>query len=246
MYKILRVIIITIVSFFAFVSLLVVDVVVENIIVDTQISNFIEKGVFKEVIGNIHLYEVEVEGLTEPSITFDLRGYPESTNRGDIFIHKESEINMVPYSAAFISYFFGGHAGIILNESKTIEVNGAMSNPALNVVDTCYNDIFYGGTSRDTLGLRVRAPQDDIDKAVDFAYAEVGKPYNFTFVLNRKNSYYCTDLLSRAFGKEAGLNYNLDKDGIATSCNDLILSEDTNIIYYMFYVGSEKHLYYAV
>lgn len=247
MYKIIKILTIPFLSFLAFVSLLCVDVVIENIAVDNQIRNFVENGVFKYSVGNFYIYEVEIEEeLNHKSVTFDESGFPDSTNPGDIFIQKESKIDVVDYSAAFISYFFGGHAGMIIDQNLTIEVNGAMSNPALNIVDICYNDVFYSSDKRDVLGIRVKASDEEINKAVDFAYESLDSPYNFSFVFNRKNSFYCTDLLSRAYGKEAGLDFNLDKDGIATSCNDLVLSEDTYIIYYMYYIGSEKHLYYAV
>ncbi len=247
MYKLIKIITTSILCLLAFISILTVDVVIENIIVDNQIREFISKGKFVQQSGSFYLYEVDIdEELEVDSIEFTEKNYPESTNPGDLFIYKESQIDVIPYSAAFISYFFGGHAGMILNENITIEVNGAMGHADLNIVDTCPNNVFYGSIRRDVIGLRVRASQDDIDTAVDFAYDAIGTPYNYSFILNRKNSYYCTDLLSRAFGKEAGLSYNLDADGVAVSCNDLVISEDTYMIYYMYYNGSEKHLYYAV
>lgn len=247
MYKLARIITIPLLLFLSLVSLLVVDVVIENFIVDSQINDFVNNGVYVGNLRDYYFYEVNInEKLDSPSISFTETGYPESTNYGDIFIYKESKIEYIPYSAAFISYFFGGHAGIVVDDSVTIEANGAMGNPYLDVVDTCPNNIFTDSDKRDVVGLRVRATEEDVNQAMEYIENSLDMPYNFSFVFNRKNSFYCTDIISRAFGHESNLDYELDKDGIATSCNDLIVSEDTYMIYYMYYNGNEKHLYYAI
>lgn len=227
------------------------DVVYENIVVNAQIEEFMDNGVYVGNYGDLFLYEVKIdEELSETSITFNEQGIPTSTNPGDIFLYRESTLDenypAIPFLKQFVSYYFGGHAGVIVDENFTVETNGAYSDAGKNIVDNCENNIFSSPSQRDTLGLRVNAPQEDIDASLTYLEEAVGMPYNYTFIFNKANSYYCTDLVARAFGKEAGLSYELDKDGIATSCNDLIISEDTYIIYYMFYNDGERHLYYAV
>lgn len=246
MYKILKVLLIVFLTFISFLAILTIDAIGENVLVDLQIKSFIEKGEYSHQVGDFFFYEVPIEEeLRTPSITYRNNGYPETTTEGDIFIYRESEIDLVQFSGEFISFFFGGHAGIIDGDS-VIEAFGVSTNPEYNIVDYDINDIFYDYSERDVLGLRVRASDEDVEKAMTFSRESVGKYYNMSFVFNRKDSFYCTDLISRAYSKEAGLSYNLDKDGIATSCNDLVLSNDTFITYYMYYLNNERHLYYAV
>lgn len=245
MYKIYKILSISFLSFICFLAILTVDAIFENVIVDSQVKAFVENGVFKQELGSFYLYEVEIEEeLRSPSVTFDGNTVNNETS-GDIFIYKESKMDVLPYSAEFISYFFGGHAGIV-DGGVIIEAMGANSKPEDNIVDYAMNNLFYDRHERDVIGLRVKGSDEEIEKAVEYANSVVGVKYNFTFVFNRKNSFYCTDLISRAFGKEANLDFNLDQDGIATSCNDLVLSNDTFITYFMYYKDGIKHLYYAV
>ncbi len=235
-------------SVFAILSL---DIVYENINTKFQLKNFIDNGVYIGNNGEFFLYEVEIEQqLTTPSVTIDEDGNAYSQTPGDIFIYRKSTLDEnypnIPLLVPFVSYYFGGHAGIIADENNTIETNGTYSSAGANIVDLCPNNIFYNEANRDAVGLRVKAPEEDINTALDYFNNAIGMPYNYTFIFNKANSYYCTDLVARGFGKEAGLPYNLDVDGIATSVNDLIISKDTFITYYMIYKGNEKHLYYAV
>ncbi len=235
-----------IIVFFCTCSILTVDAVIENISVNNQLNDFLSKGVYIEELNGIHYYQVDIEEeLTSPSIEI-INNRPYSTTKGDIFVNRESVLNMFPFVAEFITFYFGGHAGIVVDRTKVIETTGMESNPEDNVVIKGYNNIFSSSLKRSAIGLRVKANEEEINKAMTYAESKVGALYNYSFVLNRKNTFYCTDIVARSFGKEAGLDFNLDKDGIAVSCNDLINSEDTFITYYSFYIDNEMHLYYAV
>lgn len=239
------------ISIFIVFLMFTIDTIYENINVKYQIKNFTDSGVFIQQIDDFYLYEVEVDyELNSPSINFNEYGLPITSTPGDIFIYRESTLDEnfpnILFLKYYISYYFGGHAGVIVDEFNTIETNGAYSEGDKNIVDLCENNIMYSPSNRDVVGLRVDASKEDVDKSLNYLHNAVGKPYNYTFIFNKANSYYCTDLVARAYGKEAGLPYDLDVDGIATSCNDLIISKDTCITYYMVYNGSEKHLYYAV
>lgn len=247
MFRFLKIVSISFLIFISFLALLTVDAVGENLLVDSQLREFISKGVFVEQVDEYCFYEVEIEEeLRTPSIEFSSRKIPLSVTPGDIYIYKESEIDVLPFAKEFISYFFGGHAGIVYDDTKTIDAFGASFNPEDNIIDFSSNNVLSSYRQRDVIGLRVNATDEEVEKAVDFSYDAVGKSYNLSFVFNRKNSFYCTDLISRAYSKENGLNFNLDQDGIATSCNDLVLSDDTYLIYYMFENNGLNHLYYAV
>ncbi len=231
-----------------FLSTLTVDAVIENIKVDSQISDFISNAVFKEEVNNIRYYEVDipqVNELSSPTIQV-INNIPKSTTKGDIFVSRESVLEVLPFSAQFISFYFGGHAGIVLDQYTVIETTGMESNPDNNVVIKGFNSIITNNLKRSVIGLRVNASDEEINKAIGYLDESIGKKYNYSFIFNRKNTYYCTDLVARAFSKEAGLDFDLDKDGIAVSCNDLVISDDTFITYYSYYEGDILHLYYAI
>ena len=78
--------------------------------------------------------------------------------------------------------------------------------------------------------------------------------YNFLFFLNMRRKYYCTDFVSRTFEEafEKVVNNKLDyvskgyakklnDDGFITSVNDLILSRDTYLTFYV-EINEEEYL----
>lgn len=118
-----------------------------------------------------------------------------------------------------------------------------------------YYDSFYRSKY---FGLRAARPNayedsDDLyDKYVSEAVksgielAENEKVYNFLFFLNTRNKYYCSDLISRIYENAYERVYNDDEeyiskgygkkmndDGFITSIQDIILSEDTFMIFYV-------------
>lgn len=87
-----------------------------------------------------------------------------------------------------------------------------------------------------------------IEESINMAKLKVENEhlYNFLFFLNMKNKYYCTDLIGRVYEEayEKVFNNNIDyhskgyakkmnDDGFITSVNDLILSKDTFIHFYV-------------
>ncbi|MDY0277244.1 MAG: hypothetical protein RBQ97_04085 [Acholeplasma sp.] len=119
-----------------------------------------------------------------------------------------------------------------------------------------YYNLFYRSKF---VGLRVKNPyladgnlqvtyDDIVENALKMAREKYKNEalYNFLFFLDTKNKYYCTDFVSRSY-EEAFLNVinnddtyrsrgyanNLNDDGFITSVNDLILSEDTYIHFYV-------------
>lgn len=248
MFKVFKIVFYFVLFFILLISILTVDAVIENINVDSQITDFISKGIFIEEIDDIRYYEVdinEIDNDTAPSIEIFNNG-PTPTTKGDIFVARESVLDVLPFSSQFISFYFGGHAGIVYDRYNVIETTGMEYNPENNVVIKGYNNILNNSIKRSVVGLRVKANETEVDKAMQYLDTTIGKKYNYSFVFNRKNTFYCTDLVARAYSKEAGLNFDLDKDGIAVSCNDLIVSNDTFITYYAFYEDNIMHLYYAV
>lgn len=113
---------------------------------------------------------------------------------------------------------------------------------------------YYGSYYRkDYVGLRVKdITSEQIDGAVDFATSKVNSSlYNFTFFLDLKYKYYCTDLVSRAYQDvmvnekdQSGYSRALNDDRFITSVNDLILSKETYLIFYVEIVDGIVNIYH--
>jgi|SRR5690554_2827665 len=130
-------------------------------------------------------------------------------------------------------YFYLGHASINITDdgSRIIEVFGNSSNPENNVVAESLNT--WHISDEDTpnvIGLRIKGTSEEQrNKIVDYAKSKIDYSYNYTFLFNRSQSFYCTDLVSRA-AASAGINLNYDY--LATTGNDLIANRHVYIIYY--------------
>ncbi|MFA5526370.1 MAG: YiiX/YebB-like N1pC/P60 family cysteine hydrolase, partial [Acholeplasmataceae bacterium] len=113
---------------------------------------------------------------------------------------------------------------------------------------------YYGTRYRNEfIGIRVKGiTLEQIDGAVDYAQDKVGKNlYNFLFFLDMKYKYYCTDLVSRAYqsvmveeDKQRSYSRALNDDRFITSVNDIILSDETYIIFYVEVIDDIWHIYY--
>lgn len=127
-------------------------------------------------------------------------------------------------------YFYIGHATVnSINPKLIYEAIG--NSAAENGVRRVLNDWLYlDELTTSFIGLRVKGINDELAKQIDeYCVDKLSYPYNYTFIFNRKNSYYCTDLISRAY-KEAKININYDY--FATTGNDVFLSENTYMIFY--------------
>ena len=113
----------------------------------------------------------------------------------------------------------------------------------------------YFGTyyRKDFVGLRVKdITSDQIDGAVDYAASRVDQAlYNFTFALDLKYKYYCTDLVSRAYqdvmvvdDQQRGFSKALNDDRFITTVNDLILSKETYLAVYVEIIDGIVNIYH--
>ena len=113
---------------------------------------------------------------------------------------------------------------------------------------------YYGPNYRTNfVGLRVKdITSDQIDGVVEFANDQIDWAlYNFTFFLDMKYKFYCTDLVSRAYqsvmvDEEDQRDYAraLNDDKFITSVNDIILSKETYMIFYVEIVDGITNIYY--
>ena len=154
----------------------------------------------------------------------------------DIIIKLESTFNL--WCTPFINYFIGGHAAICMDEYKSKDLN--LTN--YDLIETTYNNshkevfvsskAYWENTSftEKYIILRVKGLTDeDRNEALNKAISMIGDPYNLTFIMNTKNSHYCSDLVTKVF-KSVGKNTNYD--GFATTIYDLLVSPDTEIVGY--------------
>ncbi len=111
------------------------------------------------------------------------------------------------------------------------------------------------GTYYRTKFFGVRVKDIDPSKFDDLeAFGESirGKaPYNYLFFLDMTNKYYCTDMVSRAYQSimldeddQKLYARTLNDDGFITSVNDIILSNDTYLTFYVEVIDDVVHIYY--
>lgn len=119
------------------------------------------------------------------------------------------------------------------------------SNPDYDAYGSYYREKF--------IGVRVKGITDEqLSGLVDFGESIEDKAaYNYLFFLDMTNKYYCTDMVSRAyqsvmFDEDQQSNYSkaLNDDGFITSVNDMILSNDTYIIFYVEIIDDVVNIYH--
>lgn len=139
--------------------------------------------------------------------------------------------------------------------SATVSKSG--SNYWLNPVYRSEADAeypYYGTRYRNEfVGLRVKGvTSEQMDGAIQYAEDKVDfNLYNFLFFLDMKYKFYCTDLISRAYqhvmveeSKQRNYAKALNDDRFITSVNDLILSDDTYLIFYVEVIDDIWNIYY--
>ena len=113
----------------------------------------------------------------------------------------------------------------------------------------------YGNYYRkEFIGLRVKnITEDQINQAITYAEEQLSKRalYNFLFIIDMDNKFYCTDLVSRAYQSAMidtrnQRNYSkvLNDDRFITTVNDIILSNDTYMTTYVEVIEGIPHIYY--
>lgn len=243
-----------IISFFKYTLLIILGLVLifftngfyEKALVNKKLEDFKSRAVFigkDELRENVYYYKVAKEYDYEDVSrnTFDI-----STriigSKTDIIITNRNPMRGVAILDPLVGFlsknFFIGHATINSTDdgSKIIEVLGNASTPDNNKVVESYNDwmivedsLKEKSESPIIVGLRIKNTTSSMrDEIIDYARMQIGKGYNYSFVFNRHNTYYCTDLVSRSV-KHAGININYDY--FATTGNDMILSNNTYIFF---------------
>ncbi len=214
---------------------------IEKIRVDNEFSDFKKRGEFVMTIDDTNYYKVtkkynwedpeQTYNIDDPMQIIGKKGDMILTNRNPL---KEVDIPIVPSIVQVIARdFFCGHGTINSTDDglNIIEVMGDVTSDREETgVKVNFNDwILADDGSPYIVGMRVKnVTKEQIDTAISYAEKQIGKPYNYSFLFFRYKSFYCTDLLSRAY-REANIGINYDY--LATTGNDIILSKNTYIFF---------------
>ena len=220
---------------------------IKNIITTVQVKKFIASATFERDFGEAtKIYYVDL-GLEEQSATFSSSDIVLGLE-GDFFVMPETRIVDLNLVKGFIDYNFGGHAGMIVNRNGLPTLIEAMGGTLMeNKVYANYGEYYdlYRPELRSVIGYRVNTSYENRQQAATFAIDQVGKEYNYFFAAHRKDKYYCTDIVSRSYWKEAGLDIRLSSN-IYDSTQDISISKNVYIVFFKYIDSSGViHVYYA-
>ena len=221
--------------------------ITKNIYADILIEQFKSKGVLDEKSSSamVKVYKIPSEEELSCAQNNGVEYYP--GNEGDILITLQSELD-IPFIHDFVSFFAGGHAGLVLGDYKdeldsvnnmsTVESSGL--NEDLNLADSS-SKTYWTMYQHPVIGLRVKMTEEERKMVVARGMALIGDPYNYSFLFDVNNKAYCSDLVGKAF---SSIGVNLNKDGFTTSVYDLLVSSETYICYYQYTDNAGiKHIY---
>jgi len=218
----------------------------EKALINKKIEDFKARAVYigdDKIRANVYYYKVLKKYDYEDTSrnTFDIQRRIIGS-KTDIIITNRNPMRGVlildPIVGFLAHNFFLGHSTINSTDdgSKIIEVLGNTGNPEWDRVLENYNDwmliedsLQEKSESPIIIGLRVKGTTaSQRDKMIEYARKQIGKGYNYTFLFNRINTFYCSDLVSRSI-KHGGINVNYDH--FVTTGNDMILSKNTYIFF---------------
>lgn len=231
--------------------------IIENIYMTMSINEFKQMAVYEyeEVRdGQTYIYykvsrETYIdkgwECYERPTIYHDNIG-----SNGDILLTKESPFEGIPVIHEFITFFFGGHAAIGLGDRNGDDFDFEAKNiihTLGNGDDNCarvdVNDWLIEERRAETIGVRVKgATKEETNQFICNTLDKLGTPYNYLFIFNTKNTYYCTDIISRSY-QEVNKKIKIN-DWFYTSVNDIVNSNDTYISFYKYMDGKTTYIYY--
>lgn len=238
LFKILNVIKMFFIVIFVMLIIFILNGSIECANVNSQIAEFKSRAEWVSDKDTQSFYKVVATHDYEIEDLKTRRTYSPSANYigsiGDILITSRNPMQGVLFLdwpiGMFSKYFYVGHSVIIseYDGSMVYESEGKLDKKVLH----SRNNWAHSFTPRNPtiIGLRVKTDIETINKALEYCEQQLGKPYNPTFLFNRANSYYCTDLISRAY-EYAGLNVNYDY--LATTGNDMTVSNNTYMFFYM-------------
>ena len=205
------------------------------------IDEFVSRGVFVETIDNISYYRVakkyEYEDTSNicDSYTDKLIG-----TTGDIYIS-----NGNPTGGYSLGYYlkqtWSGHAAIVSRDTATLtyEIVGNRSKEE-NVLTERENLWFFATRNVDMVVVRPKVKNNE--KLLEYLHSNEGKPYNYVVVFHGRNSFYCLDIVIRAYDY---CKIDIENNGNIVQGCSIIASDKTYLIYYKQKLSDGKYnIYY--
>lgn len=223
------------------VLLLVLETIVVFIVVSTIIENITYKSKLAIFLDNQILYEEKSTSVRKLYYKTDPSIYTDSTYRYpgtfcDILVTTDSSVE-IPFIHDILSATVGGHAGLVgmqyqdayysITDKDTIDI----THNNESTICRSYPQLSWdnGSMFPNYYILRVNLTENQMVQVFNEVISCLGDPYNMTFLLNTKNSSYCSDLVSKAF-RRVGINLNPDFG--ATTVIDLLASNKCEIVGY--------------
>lgn len=232
-----------------FIVSLLITSTYESIYTNILINNFTSRGELVYTQGNQRFFLVKKEYDYEDTSRRIIESYDNNNigYKGDIFLTSRNPVPNSITTKIISNHLWIGHSAIVINEdaSQTIEITGndVNNNNFVRIWDnTWYDDLIL--ETLEYAVIRVKNINNEtIDNVINTASEKINKPYNYSFIFNTKNSYYCTDLVSRSY-LENGIK--IDYDGLTTTGSDMILSKNTYLIYYRKQVRINSEIFYNI
>lgn len=228
-------------------SVFMINGMIEDSVVRSEIKDFKARGEYIITIQNTSYYAVKAKTDEDASTRIvDYIGDSNIGYKGDIFVTSRNPLNESALVGWISRKTWIGHSGIVYDElgEKTIEVTG-MLLPQHNVVRV-FSNIWGDDIPRtpQVALLRVKKiSEEQRDKVIEYSDSKIGTPYNYTFLFNRANSFYCSDFVSRAF---ASTDINVNYDFLVTTGSDMIASPNTYLAYYKEEIYTDEGIKYVV
>jgi len=223
---------------------------VRNIIIQEEVKDFISKASLEATIGeDTFIYSILDDTLDSDTIYYE-DDYVLLGETGDIFIMPQSTFSTINLISGFISYSFGGHAGLNAydkynDEPVLVEAMGGSIDEMYVYVNGSEeeNPDLYKPESRSVIGLRVLTSKENRLKASENAISKEGYDYNYLYIIEEKDKYYCTDFVSRVYS-EISEALKIDENGWFVSTQDLYESSLTKVTYFKYVKDNKIYIYY--
>lgn len=158
---------------------------------------------------------------------------------GDIYI-TSSDLFGTYITKWFFEKTKASHAGIVydIDGTKTVEIVGN-NKKANNVVKIYDNDWLIQDGLDEVVVLRCKHINNDNEiELIDWLDEKTESKYNYLYFIKNKEKYYCSDLVTRAI--ENVTNININKKEILVTGSNMILSDETYLIYYCEKISKEN------
>ena len=228
-------------------TIFMINGLIESHYIRKTINEFKSRGQLVYESNNTRFYKVkklyEFENVDKHIMTDFNDPFIGSTT--DIFLTSRNPVSGSIITQVISKYTWIGHAGMVIDDAgkKTIEITGNDVNNKVSIYDnTWLTDSLK--TTKEIALLRIKDINSEKEiKIINYLYDKLGSPYNYSFIFNRNNSFYCTDLISRA-ANNAGIKLNYDF--LVTTGADIFSSKATYLVYYREKVIENKEIKYNV